>query len=253
MNLTVKMIEKDIEYPASDIKSLWSEAFGDDEGFIEGVITSPDYRGAVCAFLDGELIGAAHLLAFAGRDDALYCYAVATSERSRGLGICSEILSLLRRYSDENNVAILLHPASRSLSGFYEARGFKPLAYTHSYRCTGDGGSYNAVSVSEYAHIRDFAYGGRGYFGWSEDVLSLTGLSFIGFDVDGEYCAAAVYGDKIYEVCASPLSYGKAVRRAASFAGEATVLEQTDVPLGAVCSVMGYNVNDYTYFGLFIE
>ena len=253
MNYTVKLIEKDTELPVNEIKSLWTEAFGDSEVFIDAVLSSKFYAGAVCAFSGSKVLGAAHLLRLEGDDEMYYCYAVATSEKHRNAGVGLAILEYIKVHCDKNDCGVLLHPASRSLSEYYKKRGFVPLSFRHTCLCHGDGGKYSFVSAAEYARMREYFFGGTGSYSWSEEALELSGLRFLAFDVDDQYCLAAVAEEKVYEVCACADVYGKAVRRAASYHGSATVFEVSDIPIDAECSVMGYNVKAYSYFNLFLE
>ena len=232
---------------------LWKEVFGDSEDFIRRVFDAQAYYGAVTATLDGETAGAAHLLSLSD-SNAFYCYAVAVKEQHRGHGIGRALMEHIKNFSCETSASVLLHPASPSLCDFYGSLGFCPVLFRSSFRCEGDGGAFSLISAEEYCRMREFTFGGAGFFAWNGEMLSLTGLSFIGFDIDGEYCAAAVDGRCVYEVCASPISYGKAVRRAASFcSGTAEVYSISDMPMDADVAVMGFNCDSVSYFNFFLD
>ncbi|MBR6650386.1 MAG: GNAT family N-acetyltransferase [Clostridia bacterium] len=251
MNESVKFITSpDGEY-LKKITELWSKTFGDDEAFVSSIIASKSYAGAVCAESNGELIGMAHLIKLENQSRAYYLYAVATAAEHRGKGICSSILNFLKTKSTEEKFALLLHPADKGLAEFYNKNGFSPVLYFYEISCSGDGGNYFEISCAEYKSQRDFQFGGNGYFGFDEDMLSLSGLKFIGFDIDGEYMCAAVSVDKVCEVCAPPHMLGKAAKRAANSAGKILMLDS--VPIGAEVAVMAYNAVDFSYFNLFLD
>ena len=251
--MKVKFTESPCGENLFGIIKLWSEVFGDDESFISKFVCCGDYAGAVVAEYENKTVGMAHLISLEGNRKAYYCYAVATDADYRGRGICKEILEFIKEKCRAENAALFLHPATDSLAAYYRKHGFAPIAYSYTMECEGDGGKVHQISASEYKRIRDFQFDGYGYYGWSEDMLELSGLSFISFDIDGEYMAAALYGNKIYELCAPPHLQGQAARRAASASGSATVVMSADSPACAQVSVMAYNCSEFSYFNLFLE
>ncbi len=253
MSFSIRLVRNFTKSLYNAAQTLWMSTFGDSADFIGAVTGSESYYGAVVAECDGELAGISHLLRVSGERPGLYIYAVATDERYRNRGVCTEMLELLKTYSLGQGLSLLLHPADVGLASYYRRRGFVPLSYRICDIAEGDGGKYTEITAEEYLSVREFCFGGRGFYGWTEDVLSVSGLRFIAFDIDGEYCGAAINGATVCEICASPVSYGKAVRRAARAAGTASVMTLTDIPLGAEVAVMGYNCDDYSYFNLFLE
>lgn len=251
MNVIVKFMTVLSGENLLGIVRLWNKVFGDSEDFILAVATSESYAGAAIAMRDGEIVGMAHLLRPEGEKKAYYCYAVATSEEYRGNGIGKELMNCLAHKCKDENCALLLHPADNSLENFYKRLGFVSLTYSYEIDCQGDGGIYHEISSSEYKLQRDFLFGDIGYYGWGRDILDLTGLRFIGFDIDGEYMCAAVSDERVCELCAPPHMIGKAARRAANLAKKVLVFESN--PLGADVAVMGYNVSEYSYFNLFLN
>ncbi len=251
MNVIVKFITSPFGEYLEGIVNLWKNVFGDSEEFVLNIMSSKSYIGAAIALMDDKLVGMAHLLGLEGEIKAFYCYAVATSEEYRGKGICKNMMMYLKDKCAEENASLLLHPAEKSLVAFYEKLGFSVFSYDYEFACQGDGGKLYEISPSEYKLQRDFQLGGKGFFGWDENVLSLSGLKFYGFDIDGEYMCAAVSEAKVCELCAPPHMLSKAARRAANIVGK-VVMEEAN-PLGAEVSVMGYNVSNYSYFNLYLD
>ena len=251
--MNVKFISNPTGAGLEKIIKLWYETFGDEESFVSRFVSLGDYVGAVCAEADGELVGMAHLISLEGDKKAYYCYAVATKESHRGKGICGEVLEFIKNKCREDGAALLLHPASEGLAAYYRRHGFAPLSYSYTVECEGDGGAFYDISAAEYKRIRDFQLEGYGYYGWSEEMLEMSGLRFIAFDIDGEYMAAAIGKTKIYELCSSPLLSGQAARRAATACGKAEIVMTESNPACAEVAVMGYNCSEFSYFNLFLE
>ncbi len=236
-----------------NIISLWQKVFGDDESFVCRLVSSESYVGAFCTEYGGELLGMAHIISLESSRKAYYCYAVATTPACRGRGICRHIMKHAAAMCEAENAALLLHPASEGLADYYRVCGFVSLSYSYSVGCEGDGGAFSRVSAAEYKRIRDHQLGGMGYYGWNEDMLGLSGLEFISFDIDGEYMAAAFRDGEIVELCAPPHLLGRAAKRAASVGGKCTVVMLENSPLDAQTSVMGYNCPEFSYFNLFLD
>jgi len=250
MSETVKFITSPKGESLEKIIDLWGRIFGDSQAFITSVISSESYAGAVCVECDGILVGMAHLLSLEGNKKAYYCYAVATAEEYRGKGICTSILAFLKDKCERENAALLLHPAHSGLVSFYKRHGFESLSYSYEISCQGDGGQHFEISPAEYKLQRDFQFGGAGYYGWSENILALSGVRFIGFEIDGEYMCAAVSDNLVCELCAPPHMLGKAARRAANLAEKVLMIDS--LPVGADVSVMGFNA-EFSYFNLFLD
>ncbi len=250
MNGTLKFITRPEGKELLAVTRLWQRVFFDDEAFVSALITSYSYAGAVCLFFDKELGGMAHLLKTES-GGAYYCYAVATDEKYRRQGICKRILDYVKEKAKSEGMALLLHPADDKLSAYYKKQGFEPLAYSYEIKCRGDGGATFDISPEEYKRIRDFQLDGHGYYPWSAEILRLSGARFIGFDIDGEYMAAAIVNGKVAEIAAPIHMMGRATRRAAN-AAEAIVMSD-DSPVGNRVAVMGYNAPQYSYFNLYLD
>ncbi len=250
MNGTLKFITSPTGKDLIEITRLWHGVFKDDEAFVSALINSDSYAGAVCVYFEDELGGMAHLIK-TEKNNAYYCYAVATNEKYRRQGVCKMILDYLKLKCEKDGAELLLHPASDKLSDYYRKHEFAPLGYSYEMKCQGDGGDLFEISPNEYKRIRDFQFEGLGYYPWSAEILGMTGARFIAFDIDGEYMAAAIVNEKVCEIAAPVHMLGRAIKRAANVAE--TVVMADDSPFGNSASVMGYNVQQYTYFNLFLD
>lgn len=110
-----------------------------------------------------------------------YIYAVATAPALRGRGIASALLTHASGViAERGEAAALLSPATDSLFGYYEKRGYR-TAFSLSvaqFRASDlppcpEGCAYAQCSTSAYARIRDRAFAERGlYARWDERALA---------------------------------------------------------------------------------
>ncbi len=236
-----------------DVILIWKKVFGDDEEFILKIINSEEYAGVAYALYNDNVVGAAHLICVEGSTKAYYCYAVATDEKYRKNGIATLVMNCLKDKCTGEGAALLLHPANSSLANYYKRLGFNILSYSYTAKIQGDGGTFSVISPNEYKKIRDFYYGSKGYYGWSHNILGMSGLKFVAFDYNGEYMAAAVRKGKICEICAPIDLLGVCARRAASVDECADMIIFDNYPVATDVAVMGYNCPCFEYFNLFLD
>lgn len=126
------MIQFASEQEAAQLMALWMEAFGDSEESAayyfmhlhqdETMLVDLE-AGEVCAMLTMLPLS---LVTTEGKLPARYIFAVATKDAYRGQGRSTRLLARAHRYMKEQKVAAsLLVPASESLFGFYEKRGYR--------------------------------------------------------------------------------------------------------------------------------
>lgn len=118
------------------LRSLWKEAFGDGDGFLDGFFStafSPDR--ARCARDGGGI--SAMLYWFDCEYDGgriAYIYAVATAKAYRGRGICSALLKETHRQLEKKGyTGAVLVPYSEELFAFYEKFGYKRATFVNEF------------------------------------------------------------------------------------------------------------------------
>lgn len=109
------------------LKSLWAEAFGDPESFID-IFFSTAYapERSLCISRDGEVLAAAYWfdVEFGGRKGA-YVYAVATAVAHRGQGLCRKLMEAIHtRLRQQGYVGVILVPGDDGLRQMYSAMGY---------------------------------------------------------------------------------------------------------------------------------
>ncbi len=193
------MIELASEKYRNGIISLWQEAFGDDENFINGFLHNMSYTENMLIYeRDDEVLGMASMLpVFCGESYGRYIYAVATKKEHQGEGICKSIMGEVDEFIKGHNEKFsVLVPASDSLFGFYEKMGYNQKIYRPDFPKVNEIG--RKCSVFEYFKIRENLFKEYNLIGWSEKSLEYI-LSF----GRAELCEkGAIYreGEEIKEV-----------------------------------------------------
>ena len=123
-----------IDYPTQEqteeLRSLWQEAFGDEDAFLDLFYThgfSPDR--CRCVTVGGQLAGALYWFdcSFQGRPIA-YLYGVATAKAFRGKGICSALMENTHNHLNYLGYGgIVLVPAEEGLFRMYENLGYEEV------------------------------------------------------------------------------------------------------------------------------
>ena len=141
------------------LRSLWKEAFGDSDGFIDAFMNeafSP--KRCRCAFADGKLCGALYWFdcSFMGERVA-YLYAVATAKAHRGKGVASSLMKNTHEYlkSQGYSIAVLV-PGTKELFDFYQKLGYKTCAYVSEINCKASENSVRVrkIEAEEYKNLR---------------------------------------------------------------------------------------------------
>ncbi|MBO5315773.1 MAG: GNAT family N-acetyltransferase [Clostridia bacterium] len=143
----------------SGLKSLWKEAFGDSDEFINAFFDtafSPDRCFAVAEGKD--VYSALYVLDCSlEKRKIAYIYAVATSKVQRGNGLCKRLM----RYAHERLKAAgyegaVLVPGEKSLFDFYGSLGYITCGYKSRLQCASSGKTVNIKKIGkkEFAKLR---------------------------------------------------------------------------------------------------
>ncbi len=121
-----------IKCPTPDLipsmKALWSEAFGESEEAVNHFFyTAFSPERSRVAYEDGEALAALYVLDFFYKGKkAAYIYALATSKKHRGRGICRRLMEDTHEYLIERGYEFaVLKPGDESLFEFYRKLGYK--------------------------------------------------------------------------------------------------------------------------------
>jgi len=141
------------------LRSLWQEAFGDTEAFLDIFF----HRGfspqrSRCITRDGCVVAALYWFECRWENKRLaYLYAVATAKSSQGQGMCRRLMEDTHRHLTALGYdGVILVPGSKELFSLYEKLGYKTSCYTHSFSCRAGDKTIPLcpVDAAEYALAR---------------------------------------------------------------------------------------------------
>ena len=175
-------------YPA--LRSLWKQAFGDTDEFVNLFMSSAFSPSRCrCVTQNGKLFAALYWFDCScnGRKTA-YIYAVATDEAHRGKGLCHALMQNTHEHLKNMGYACaLLVPASEKLSAFYGKMGYKNCRLgVERVECGAKdmGVKIRNISKQEYAEARRRFLPTDGVVQECEnlDVLMCTACRYAGDD-----------------------------------------------------------------------
>lgn len=177
------------------LKTLWQQAFGDPQAFIEGFFStgfSPDR--CCCLYREDRLAAALYWFDCQwGQKRLAYIYAVATDRQFRGQGLCRKLMDMTHlQLARQGYAGAVLVPAQPGLFAMYEKMGYTGFCPMEKKTVLPGVREVPAqtVSAAQYGTLRQ-AYlpeGGIGQAGKTLEFLS-TYAQFYTFD-GGLFCAA---------------------------------------------------------------
>lgn len=141
------------------LRSLWQEAFGDTEAFLDAFFsTAMASTRCFAAIQEGRVAGALYWFDCDCRGEkTAYLYAVATAKAFRGQGICHALMAHAHDHLAQKGYAgTVLVPGEESLFAFYGKMGYKPFC---SMACSSAEKALPALSLApvepaQYARLR---------------------------------------------------------------------------------------------------
>ncbi len=141
------------------LRSLWKEAFGDTEEFLdlfERTAYSPDRARRLT--VDGECAAALYWFDCECEGQKIaYLYAIATESERRGQGLCRALMEDTHEHLRSlGYAASLLVPSEPSLFGFYEKLGYRNATAVSEFTCDAAEESIELkrIKEEEYATLR---------------------------------------------------------------------------------------------------
>ncbi len=130
--MRVRLLEKNDIVQA---KSLWKEAFGDSDAYIDWYFTNKILPGNSLGLFDGDLISVVHMIPYSisiqGKNlESAFIAGAATSKRRQGEGLMRTLLLESLRLMKERGIVIThLYPFKHS---FYENFGWATYSYVQN-------------------------------------------------------------------------------------------------------------------------
>ena len=142
----------------SQLRSLWKEAFGDTEEFLDIFFsTAFSPNRCRCAAEDGQVLAVLYWFDVSCAEQKLaYIYAVATGKASRGRGLCRALMAdtaeILRSAGYQG---ALLVPQSEGLYAMYGKMGYLPATALEEFHCAASEPlPVREIRPEEYAALR---------------------------------------------------------------------------------------------------
>ena len=150
-----------IDYPAEGqipaLRNLWTEAFGDDDDFLDifwDTAFSPDR--CRCITVDSQVAAALYWFdcRFDGKPIA-YIYAVATAKAFRGQGLCRKLMDNTRDLLAGLGYSGSILVPDGHLFGMYESMGYQVCSSVRKFSCkAGEPVALREIDAEEYAQLR---------------------------------------------------------------------------------------------------
>jgi len=144
----------------TELKKLWHEVFGDAPSVIDAYFDTfyaPDLTAT--EYIDGELAAAAYVMP-AGEltgEKCAHIYAVAVYPKFRGRGLGIAVTNrAVEKAKDAGYTAVILHPASESLFGYYEKHcGFHTCFYSGTKTVAVSAAPLEETDIDTYIACRE--------------------------------------------------------------------------------------------------
>ena len=146
------------DMPISQLRSLWQEAFGDSDAFLDRFFETA-FSPARCRYIVIDGCVAAALYWFDCRCDGApmaYIYAVATANAHRGKGLCRALMEDTHEHlKNTGYVGSILVPGNAGLFAMYKKMGYACFGGMDTVRFqAGTPVTMREISPAEYATLR---------------------------------------------------------------------------------------------------
>lgn len=141
------------------LKSLWKEAFADEDSFIDLFFeTAFDKNRTFMAEVNGEISGALYWFdCECGGNPVAYIYGVATAIKFRGRGVCHKLMEYTHNHLKEKDyTCAVLVPGDQELFDFYKGMGYELCTYISEVKSDSANKAANikVIDKNEYAMLR---------------------------------------------------------------------------------------------------
>lgn len=145
-----------------ELRNLWQEAFGDDDGFLDGFFSVGFSRErCLCLWQDTVLCAALYWFDCTWQDRKVaYLYAVATRRDQQGKGYCHRLMEKTHELLKAQGYAgSILVPGDESLFCFYGNMGYAPCCPMTKVEATAAqaAATLHQITATQYAKLqKDF-------------------------------------------------------------------------------------------------
>lgn len=247
----------DVTMPSdvSLLKNLWSEAFGDDDEFINlFFLTAFDKQRSRCVKVDGTVKAALYWFdcLYEGAQIA-YIYAVATAKDYRGRGLCSALIEDTHRHLTSLGYrGCMLVPEGERLFHFYEKLGYTTCTFVSEFSCLASNikTEIRQINMEEYAKLRRIFLPKNGIVQENENLKFLQAqVSF--YMGDGFLLAARREEDTLYGVeLLGNMEMASSIVKTLECAEGRFRVPGKDIPFAMYRALNDEKISSPEYFGL---
>lgn len=153
------IIDAPLRTQVPQLRTLWREAFGDSEAFIDAFCeTALSADRCRCVMVDGQVAAAVYWFdcSCEGKPVA-YLYALATAKAYRGKGFAHALMAHVHDHLAKLGYeGVLLVPGEEKLTRLYEGMGYRQQTSIREFCCTGAAEEvpFFRIDKTEYARRR---------------------------------------------------------------------------------------------------
>lgn len=164
------------------LRSLWKEAFGDDDDYLDIFFRTAFHPDRCrCIFDSGKAIAALYWFDCSYENKPVaYIYAVATAGSSRGKGFCRQLMEDTHKHlASLGYECAMLVPGNRRLFDMYEKMGYTSCANIRELHAetSFENVCLHVIDKAEYARLRRFLLPADGVVQENENMDFLDNLA----------------------------------------------------------------------------
>lgn len=151
------IIDAPLKSQIPELRSLWQEAFGDTEEFLDNFErTAFCTKRCRCGMIDGKMAVALYWFDCQYTEQKVaYVYAVATAKKYRGQGLCHQLMKNTHEYLKLLGYeAVILVPGSKELFQFYAGMGYQVFSYMQELYCEAGNGQIKLYEIDKITYAR---------------------------------------------------------------------------------------------------
>ena len=184
------------------LRSLWKEAFGDTDAFLDGFFaTAFSPSRCFCMQSDEKIVAALYWFDCRMENQKIaYLYAIATAKDYRGRGLCQQLMAHTHAHLQACGYAgTVLVPGTEALFSFYKRGGYAVCSHVGILRCVAQKSPLllRAITAEEYGMRRRELLPLGGVIQEGEN-LSFLETQFSLYATDTAILAARQEGDALY-------------------------------------------------------
>lgn len=252
-------LAKKSDLPA--LTRLWSTSFGDDPKEIQNFWSAAFSHIQVYTATEGSTplamacVIPTHFVDEEGESHTCgYIYAVCTDPRSRGRGICQELMEHIHKHCGYAYTALV--PAEESLFAFYEKLGYETCFFHREYTVSPKkGGKVSPATAEVYRSIRELQLYDN-FLSYDEYLLPCAGQLYRIETVDGLYCGCCYQKEQTLLIRELLPNSPSAAAALCAYLGCKSAVVRTmgeDKPFGMLRSLKGHPIPDCAYLGLALD